>query len=165
MFIPIDVSPASYMPGFNCARGSFASDPFMPGGSGGAGPAQTDSRLPSPILIVFVASLLAPPVLRRWRRRAGAGFWALQPYPANRHGGQRQTANSIQIRQSLHRFSSKVRFLFQHGLHNLDFGALGIVCVGREIEKLRVLARARGIEQIFHHNQRAVVMLNHSRQK
>src|ERR1041384_848197 len=36
-FRPIDVSPASYTPGVNFARGSFASEPVMPAGSGGAG--------------------------------------------------------------------------------------------------------------------------------
>src|SRR5207244_11486837 len=34
---PIDVSPASYMPGLSFARGSLASEPVMPAGSGGAG--------------------------------------------------------------------------------------------------------------------------------
>jgi hypothetical protein len=36
-FNPIEVSPASYTPGVSFARGSFASDPVMPAGSGGAG--------------------------------------------------------------------------------------------------------------------------------
>src|ERR1041384_7417513 len=36
-FRPIDVSPASYIPGESFARGSFASEPVMPAGSGGAG--------------------------------------------------------------------------------------------------------------------------------
>src|SRR5438132_14401480 len=34
---PIDVSPASYMPGLSFARGSLTSEPIMPAGSGGAG--------------------------------------------------------------------------------------------------------------------------------
>src|SRR5437870_9923201 len=34
---PIDVSPASYIPGLSLARGSLASEPVMPAGSGGAG--------------------------------------------------------------------------------------------------------------------------------
>ena len=36
-FSPCDVSPASYIPGDNFARGSLASEPVMPAGSGGAG--------------------------------------------------------------------------------------------------------------------------------
>src|SRR5258706_13235100 len=35
--MPIAVSPASYMPGDNFARGSLTSEPVMPAGSGGAG--------------------------------------------------------------------------------------------------------------------------------
>src|SRR5260370_38061038 len=35
--MPIDASPASYSPGVSLARGSFASDPAIPGGSVGAG--------------------------------------------------------------------------------------------------------------------------------
>src|SRR2546430_16860858 len=35
--MPIDVSPASYMPGDSFARGSLTSEPVMPAGSGGAG--------------------------------------------------------------------------------------------------------------------------------
>src|SRR5207244_3592856 len=34
---PRAASPASYMPGLRFARGSFTSEPVMPGGSGGAG--------------------------------------------------------------------------------------------------------------------------------
>src|SRR6266566_4120220 len=34
---PIDVSPASYIPGLSLARGSFASEPVIPAGNGGAG--------------------------------------------------------------------------------------------------------------------------------
>src|SRR5689334_19531849 len=34
---PIDVSPASYTPGVSFARGSFASEPVIPAGKGGAG--------------------------------------------------------------------------------------------------------------------------------
>src|SRR5687768_5383932 len=34
---PIAVSPASYIPGASLARGSLASEPVMPAGSGGAG--------------------------------------------------------------------------------------------------------------------------------
>ena len=35
--MPTDASPASYSPGCSLARGSFASDPVIPGGSDGAG--------------------------------------------------------------------------------------------------------------------------------
>ena len=35
--MPIDVSPASYIPGVKLARGSVASEPVIPAGSGGAG--------------------------------------------------------------------------------------------------------------------------------
>ncbi len=35
--MPIAASPASYSPGVSLARGSFASDPVIPGGSAGAG--------------------------------------------------------------------------------------------------------------------------------
>ena len=35
--MPIEVSPASYAPGVSFVRGSFASEPVMPAGSGGAG--------------------------------------------------------------------------------------------------------------------------------
>src|SRR5205823_14877625 len=34
---PIDVSPASYIPGLSLARGSFASEPVIPAGNDGAG--------------------------------------------------------------------------------------------------------------------------------
>src|SRR5436309_12186692 len=34
--MPIDVSPASYIPGVSLARGSLASEPVIPAGSGGA---------------------------------------------------------------------------------------------------------------------------------
>src|SRR5882672_5670500 len=34
--MPIDVSPASYIPGVSLARGSAGSDPVIPAGSGGA---------------------------------------------------------------------------------------------------------------------------------
>src|SRR5438128_3489462 len=34
---PIDVSPASYIPGLSLARGSLASEPVIPAGNGGAG--------------------------------------------------------------------------------------------------------------------------------
>src|SRR5437899_1042593 len=35
--MPRDVSPASYIPGLSLKRGSFASEPVIPAGSGGAG--------------------------------------------------------------------------------------------------------------------------------
>src|SRR5439155_25641257 len=35
--MPIDVSPASYIPGVSLARGSVASEPVIPAGRGGAG--------------------------------------------------------------------------------------------------------------------------------
>src|SRR5213594_768698 len=34
--MPIEVSPASYIPGVSLARGSLASEPVIPAGSGGA---------------------------------------------------------------------------------------------------------------------------------
>src|SRR5579863_985691 len=56
-------------------------------------------------------------------------------------------------------------FLVQHRLHNPDLRALRIVRVRREIEELGVLACSGRVEQIFHHRQRAIVVLNHSAQK
>ena len=35
--MPFDTSPASYIPGVSLARGSLASEPVIPAGSGGAG--------------------------------------------------------------------------------------------------------------------------------
>jgi hypothetical protein len=35
--IPIDTSPASYIPGVSLVRGSLASEPVIPAGSGDAG--------------------------------------------------------------------------------------------------------------------------------
>src|SRR4030081_2470128 len=35
--MPIDASPASYIPGVSLARGSLASEPVIPAGRGGAG--------------------------------------------------------------------------------------------------------------------------------
>src|SRR5260370_11508739 len=53
----------------------------------------------------------------------------------------------------------------QHGLHNPDLSALATVDIRREIEQFGILPRTRSVEQVFHHNQGAVVVLNHSCQK
>src|SRR5579862_880256 len=53
----------------------------------------------------------------------------------------------------------------QHCLHNPDLGALRIVRVRREVEQLGILPRACRVKQIFHHDQSAIVMLNHPGQK
>ena len=59
-----------------------------------------------------------------------------------------------------------VYFLFpQHGLHDPDFGPLAAVYVRRETKYFGVLARARSVEQVLHHDQGAVVVLNHPGQK
>src|SRR5712691_852871 len=53
----------------------------------------------------------------------------------------------------------------QHGLHNSNLGALSAVDVGGEVEQHCILTRARRVVQVLYHNQRAAMMLNHSRQK
>jgi hypothetical protein len=50
-------------------------------------------------------------------------------------------------------------------LHNPDLGSLSIVRIRREVEQLGILPRACGVEQILHHGQSAVVVLNHSCQE
>ena len=40
--MPFAVSPASYIPGDSLARGSLASEPVIPAGSGGADSGRTD---------------------------------------------------------------------------------------------------------------------------
>src|SRR5580692_2759392 len=47
---------------------------------------------------------------------------------------------------------SPLRFFLEHILHNFDFGALGIVGVGGEVEDVGILACACGIEQILDHD-------------
>ena len=41
--MPIDISPASYIPGVSLARGSLASEPVIPAGAAAPAQAQTDS--------------------------------------------------------------------------------------------------------------------------
>src|SRR6266478_953413 len=63
---------------------------------------------------------------------------------------------------------SRDRSLFstgQHRLHNPNFGALAAVDIRREIKELSVLPGARSVEQVFDHNQGAIVVLNHPGQK
>src|SRR5256885_16951182 len=63
---------------------------------------------------------------------------------------------------------SRDRSLFstgQHRLHNPNLGALAAVDIRREIKKFSVLFGARSVKQVLDHNQGAIVMLNHSRQK
>src|SRR5437764_8471013 len=55
--------------------------------------------------------------------------------------------------------------LLQHCLHNLDLSPLSIVGIGGEVKQLGILSRACGVEQVLHHGQSAIVVLNHSCQK
>src|SRR5690349_5684822 len=61
--------------------------------------------------------------------------------------------------------STLAGFLTQHGLHNPDLSALATIDIRREIEEFGILPRAGSVEQVFHHNQGAVVVLNHPGQK
>ena len=71
----------------------------------------------------------------------------------------------VQFRERESLFSSVLRFSLQHGLHNSDLSALATVDIRSEIEQFSILARAGGVEQVLHHNQGAVVVLNHPGQK
>src|SRR5579883_2588132 len=55
-----------------------------------------------------------------------------------------------------------VRRRGEHPLHPLDLGTLVRVDVGRELEDLGRLRRARGVEEVGDHRQRALVMADHS---
>src|SRR6266705_1237230 len=55
---PIDVSAASYIPGASLARGSLASEPLTPAGSGAAGSGANGFSTPC-LLVGFVAAGLA----------------------------------------------------------------------------------------------------------
>ena len=170
--MPIDVSPASYSPGVSLARGSFTSDPVIPAGSGA-------SRLWRKwILVVVILSLSGlESGVRRLAWDAGAVAQAFcsccahaRAQNKNRghsHAGQTQinTLHSVHHFSSQGFFSGSDGFLLQHRLHNSDFGSLPIVRVRREVEQFGILPRSRRIEQILHHDQRTIVMLNHSCQK
>src|SRR5438270_766182 len=57
-------------------------------------------------------------------------------------------------------------FVFlQHCLHGPDLGPLSIVGIGGKVKQLGILPRACGVEQVFHHDQRAIMVLNHSGQE
>src|SRR6185369_15960771 len=74
---------------------------------------------------------------------------------------------SVNVRQVYKLGSSflLLGLLAQHGLHNFDLSALAAVYVSYKIEKFRILAGAGSVEQLLHHDQGAVVVLNHTGQK
>ena len=50
----------------------------------------------------------------------------------------------------------------EHGLHDANFCALRVVSVGGEVEEVGVLPGAGGCEEVVHHNECAVVVLDHA---
>src|SRR5579859_3315876 len=148
--MPIDVSPASYSPGVSLARGSLASDPVIPAGSDGA---------------VSGANGFSFSSLGACAGGGVAGFCSCactQLVPKHKISAAPATPRATRWTGFI---VSPLTFFLQHGLHDPYLGALRIIRVGREIEQLGILSRACGIEQILHHGQRAMVMLNHPGQK
>src|SRR3954468_12734084 len=115
--IPIDVSPASKIPGVSLARGSVASEPIIPGGKAGAGSA-ANGFTPSSVFC-FAGEGDAE----------GACAWLL---PA-KHAVK--TSEAINKAVMCTRFiSSPLRFLTQHRLHNPNLSALAAIDIGGEIK-------------------------------
>src|SRR6266850_28072 len=117
-------------------------------------PEQTDSR---PHHLPYLPCPLAAPV---------AGLEA--PAPAS--GSHRKIKQSRPPRykrqhRKLGSWFLLQRFFLRHSLHDPDLGSLRIVRIGREVKQLGILPRTRGVEQILHHGQRSVVVLNHPCQK
>ena len=129
------------------------SEPVIPGGSGGAGCGA--NGFSSCVGWRFRGFL-------RWRR-------CLRPARASRLSTTNTKGSRLQPHEKQHwTLGSSFllwRFFLQHSLHNPDLGALRIVRIRREVEDFGVLPGAGGVEQIFHHDQRAIVVLNHPRQK
>src|SRR4029077_10036401 len=121
--------------------------------------------------------IYSPPRFRRSSRTEQPRASADRPVPGRRvappvpaSGLQR---NKRSARTTMHTgqdwtiaSSFLLGFMFlQHGFHDAYLSALRVVGIGCEVEYLRVLSGARGVEQIFYHGQRAVVVLNHSHQE
>src|SRR5580704_13189462 len=154
--MPVDTSPASYNPAFSLARGSFASEPVIPGGSEGAGCGANGLSSSSS------GSCAGGGVSGFWAWACGgvAGVCAsIRLTPQQRI---RAAPNTHRARLGTRFIVSPLRFFLQHRLHNHDLRPLPAVHIRREVEQLGILPRARGVEQVLHHGQRATVVLNHS---
>src|SRR6266545_3962296 len=157
---PIDVSAASYIPGASLARGSLASEPVIPAGSAAAGAGANGFSSPS-LVVGFVSAGFAD---------SGDGdgvgdgvcAWILV---AKHKQNKREATNKRKPMVCTRFIVSPLEVFPQHCLHNPDLSALATVDIGREIEQFSVLPRARSVEQVLHHNQRAAVVLNHPSQK
>src|ERR1700735_1362605 len=146
--MPIDASPASYIPGVSLKRGSFTSDPVIPAGSAGAGCAANGFSSASGAFAVSCA---------------GAGVCAcIRLTPEHKIIAANATRKATLDTRFI---VSPLRFFIQHSLHNLERVPLPGVHIRREVEQFGILPRARGVEQILHHYQRTIVVLNHPGQK
>src|SRR6266853_188289 len=132
--MPIDASPASYSPGVSLARGSFASDPVIPGGSVGAGSGANG----------FLSSSSPSACC------AGGGVGGVCARSRLTPEHKRIAATATRKAKLGTRFiASPLTFLLQHSLHNPDLGPLRVVRISREIEHIGILSRSRGVEQIL----------------
>src|ERR1700687_1156353 len=154
--MPIAASPASYIPGVSLARGSLASEPVIPTGRGGAGSGA--NGFPPPFWLAgFVSGAFVG---------SGDGDGVCACVGAAKHDQKTREAMSKRKAMVVSRFIvSPLRFFPQHGLHNPDLSALATVDIRRKIEQFGILPRTRSVAQVFHHNQGAVVVLNHPCQK
>src|SRR5882724_12635869 len=156
---PIDVSAASYIPGASLARGSLASEPVIPAGSGAAGSGANGFSSPS-LLVGFVSAGFAD-----CGDGDGDGVCAWILVTKHKHNKREATSKGKALVCTRFIVSPLEVFPPQHCLHNPDLSALATVDIGREIEQFSVLPRARSVEQVLHHNQRAAVVLDHPSQK